>query len=384
MQHLLRISYILLVFTALSCNKLETPVLTEETPDFFVNLRIEGADEKLISAGVDDYYMYTDLLGGFPRLFTFYGELKKINCGEDCPNSFRISLKNDELSFGALEDTIGSFPINREIFYLDETENAIQDTSFYTRFFPIDTDTTNLEFSWLLDEIELPGDSVGNIRYSYADFEVCLFTLDSTEICSSNICKKVSVNPSETQLCNAKMVIADLLLGQDSLRLTIEANEGYQDYSTNWISPIQSTSETIGVNSVGLYEVEINDNQTGCNTKIIANISGDLSSEFVLLCHPDFTAQTTKNPFPAIVPKIGKIKIEYINEEGQIFSSSNIQQEGNEANFQFLKLEDYENNLNREPTVILDFEFNCTLATESGETMEITNGQGKIGMAYPR
>ena len=383
MQILLRISCVFLIIFTLSCKKLETPILTEETPDFFVSLQIESEGEKMISAGVDDYYMYTDLLGGFPRLFTFYGELKKLNCEEDCPKSFKISLKNDELSSGVLEDTIGSFPVNQEIFYLDETENALQDTSYHTRFFPADIDAeTNLELSWLVDGFELPGDTVGNIRYSYADFDVCLFVMDSTEVCSSSICKKISVN-AETQLCNARMVIAELLPGQDSLQLTVEANEGYQDYSTNWISPIQSTSETIGINSGGVYEVEISDNQTGCNTKVIANISGDLTTEAeVLLCHPDFTAETTKSSFPAILPKIGKIEIEYINEEGQIFSSSNIQQ--NEANFRFLRLEDYENNLNREPTVILDFEFNCILATEAGETIVVTNGQGKIGMAYPR
>ncbi len=371
------LAFLAIVFTAFGCKKLEPPVVPNDDPDFGIQFFI-GSQNTSFTAGDDDYYMFADFEKTSEGLHTFTGEFRNLLCEENCRNSLKIKIYDTALS---PESNIN---INESIALNTVYEYAVagqEDTTYQMTFTPDlpEEATGNYEYIWTIDGEVFTQETVQIIKEDPFFADVCLEIADADDICSGNICKEVEFNQTVEAACFAKIIIADTLPGLDSVRLTVMTSDGLLPNDILWNT--SETLDTIGVNMEDVFS--FTGNSTSCPIAGEGRLNGDLTQpQNVFFCTPDFETEFDRQITPASDDLLGKVVIEYIDTNGVFYSSMNNTQ-GGFTNFVVTSLETYDRNEQDLATVLLNVQFSTTVSSESGLSLEILEGRGTIGVAYP-
>ncbi|MFT4759981.1 MAG: hypothetical protein ACI9XO_002249 [Paraglaciecola sp.] len=385
----LNILLIILIGSIFACKKVETLPSSSGVPVFGITANLSG-DSLKIEAGEADYYLFTSFEIDTNNVRSYVSTFAKIDCFDECQDTFRIKIRDAEL-------TTQNVNINNALFagnYLYKSNQA--------PFF-IEMDTTysyNISFDASTSMIS----NVGNTSYNwtigtdlFSNF-LAIFDYSSDNQPDENLAVSLTIN---SQGCVVK----------HEVELAFAANGVEKNCSLDIVGEFSPASGTtiLTVMPVGLppfdylwsdgttgdsvvsdtlfYGVTVTD-AGGCesNSSVMVNPQGNggiaCQAAFSVVADVDFTVEndTIFSPIPL---QFSTVVIEYVDENG-IFYSSELENQSGSAAFNLLNINDFDNNENGEQTKQLEIEFNCVLGSEAAvPSLNLAGGSGKIAVAYP-
>jgi PKD repeat protein len=363
----------LFAFALITCKK-ETlqPGNSVGTPTFYFNGNVNGATVNL-TAGVNNYYMYSSDTQDVNNVYHFIANLHPTNCS-NCPNSIQFIL-NDDTNSSAGGNTPNINSSLKAAFYpfLTPTGGA---SSYKVSFHPYLNDT-NYARVWYFGD----GDSSRLLAPSHTyllgnDYNVTLKVADP--------CNSVTTNGTDLGTPNAamtnKIIVTNVFPG-DSIALTTQITGGSAPYTYTWnfgdgsSSTLASPTHTY----VGPGEYQIKATIKDANGLIsYATKDTVTQGDTASYCIANFTSTIV----PVLNPKaLSNVTVIYTDGSGNVYSSANVTQSLASA-FQITTVSSYENNINGQTTKMLHVKFNCQLKDAGGQTSTITNGDAVIAVAY--
>lgn len=376
------LSIITLILSSVGCQKLEVPVTEPSQPVFFMDFRVNGFEQNL-TAGIENYYMFTDFRRNEAGLHTFTGELREITCENACPRSLKIQIGDIELApEGIININESLSPENN--YRLTSLEEGEEDTLyqvFCVPDFPVDN-LDEIVYSWAYDG----GGAFVQPEYTLGlevpiIGEICMTAQDPENVCNGGICKEIRFGSEIETVLSPALVIADTLTNQDSLRLAAVIPESFGDYNIMWSTG--ESLDTIGVNTPGEYSFTASSIGELGELSATVNISGDLTNTEapVILCAPDFSVSLEREITAAAIFR--GVTIEYIDESGVQYSSARSAQEVNASFFEINSVEEYERNERDLATALLQIAFRVNAQSEEGEEILLHSAEGSWGVSYP-
>lgn len=378
MQNSSYLAFLMIVFIAFGCKKLEPPVVPDDEPDFAVQF-IVGEQNISFTAGLNNYYMFSDFDKTGNGLHSFTGELRPISCESNCPNSLKIKIYDTGNSPVSSNVNINeSIALDTDYEYVGM---GSEDTTYQMIFTPNLPEEAigDYEYIWTIDGENSSQETVEITKEEPFSTEACLEIIDAVDACNGSICKQVEFNETIDLECFAQIIIADTLAGLDSVRLTVETSDGLLINDILWNTG--ETLDTIGVNMVDTFS--FSGSTDACLITGEGQLNGNLAQpQNVFFCTPNFQTESIRQITPISEVVFGKVVIEYIDANGVFYSSIN-NTEGGFSNFIVTSLATYDSNERELATVIMNVQFSTTVTSESGLSLEIVEGRGTIGVAYP-
>lgn len=378
----------LMVCAVFACEKVETPPSTTTPPVFSIEGNLSGEALNII-AGEEDYYLFTSYETDALNVRSFVGTFAKIDCLEECQDTFRIKIRdNQELTQngGNIEESIfiGSYDYkNNEESFTVEMNTIYSYTTTFNATSSIPS-MGNIEYTWEIDSVE------------YSDFNPIL-SLDLDNQPNEIVDVSLTVKAGNGTLMSRQE--AQLSFGTDDIErscyttfetspvgqgMLFAQSSGTAPFSYLWSdgstdSSIQvdtlfySVTVTDAVGCVNVASVSTNPNFLG-GIECMANFS--ISSQVSFTVENDTTFTTDSLQFSSVV-------IEYVNADGEFYSSE-LATQPTSAAFSILEIKDFDNNENGDKTKQLTIDFNCILGTETAlPPLQLTSGKGTIAIAYP-
>ena len=368
-------SVVLFLLLLAACSPEQLPPEESTEPVFVSSFEVNG-EARLLSAGLEDYYMYSDFTK-VEDIYTFSGELKEANCTNSCGERIRFSIQD----FGAVtnepawNEAIDSILAMGNYDYIGET---MAGASFMTlNLFANPTGTAPFAYQWTtsMNDLDIFTDEFLTIDISNQalPIDVTLNVTDAND-CVSSHSKTIDIDQSN---CEAMIFVSTI--GQntsDSILLSVEASpNAIVTWSTG------ETTNEIEVLQAGEYCVTVN-GIDGCTASSCINILFiDPSTIAEPYCTTSFDAEIGEGVDSTTFIN-GRIKITYVDNNGTLFQSDLVAQD--ESNyFEILSSIDYDLNEQGQKTRQLEILFDCTLLSENGNSINIKNGTATIAVAYP-
>lgn len=380
-----------LVLSLFACKKVETPPSTTGTPVFSITGNLAG-DSLNITAGEDDYFLFTSFEKDADEVFSFIGTFAKIDCLDECQDTFRIKIRsnqptpsntvnindalfvgdylyrNSQMNFMVEMDTIYSYAANFDAsasILANPANNMYEWTIGTENYAPVFIPNFSLDLPNQPDEsiealLKITSGNCVSTKQQTLNFEP-----DSiTTTCFSTIVSGVA--PSGDMILNA--------LSTGVPPLTYVWSDG-------------TVADTLFITDSIAYSVTVTD-AVGCQD--ISSVFMDAPGSGDILCQATFSVASSSSfeiekdtTFINDPLQLSTVTIEYIDENG-VFYSSDLAEQSTNSNFSITEINDFDNNENGEKTKQLDVNFNCILESEAAvPPILLTNGTGKIGVAYP-
>ncbi len=366
---------LIMVGVGSSCKKKSYPESTEDnTYIYYFNARINNQDVS-ISAGKDDYYMYSSIQQDENKVYNFLANLRKSNCDNCSNSSIRIQINDFKVS------SPGASVIADSAFKLGNYALAMNPAESYSVNFKYLYNKT--ASSWYWDFGDGTTSSLNNASHTYTQsgtYNVCL-RITGTGGCVSTICNLQKIGPDTTLL---KSQVTATSAGAKAIQFNQQTLGGTLPYRYEWdfgdgsvksnsANPLH-TYPRVGSYPVTLVVRDANNNTSQTNYNAITQ--GDLSS-----CAAGYAVQSIKTiNSQQFFYDFSKIVVTWTDANGVAYTSNNTQQPAT-SNFSILSVEDYEQNEKGEKTKKLRVKFNCTVFNGS-KSMSIDNAEAVISVAY--
>ncbi len=376
-----------------SCNKVELDPVDGE-PVFVADLKLDGT-AKSWQAGVHDYYMFSSFEKDEFEVHVFSGRFAKKDSlvGE----SLSFHIRDFQQAGSGQPEVEDALSPGRDFSFADASGNDTTwvlnlNTTWFAAYNASESITPNLhmQYEWDFGDGIIDSNSFELVNHNYnsmpQNMPVTLTISASDNSCSSFIRRRVSVG-------NNAQCDMDLLATFNAAVGNIQLNAqpiGSQPFSFLWsngatVDSISLDSLSPGQNSAS---VTVTDN-AGCTVE--AGISAEwMPGVFPNICVAGFNYNISEQVDSILTPIItyydslqfSKITIVYTNETGIEYRSDK-QPQAPDAFIEIIKLEDYDLNENGEKTKRITLEFTCRLWNESGEFIDVTDGEAVIAVAYP-
>lgn len=356
----------------MACDPTELPEPTDGDPVF----RLEGNLDSAVfasAAGVDNYFMFTELSPTNDGNLQSLSRLEELDCSTDCAPGWQFEFSG---SIAALDSLlgIGQVPFIQPGTFITDTTYTLNltATSSHSAGAPV------LNHQWAFYdgstavtstvEKEIPGPGA---------YEVELTTLTEGD-CQSYTRKSFSFNTVQ-QGCEVSFAIDTTLL--DSLIIATYDLGGQPELFWQDSIPGQGATftqfppqgeEQFTLCLEGFF-------QGGCNAASCQTILFEQAA--VCRNRIDGGIETTINTVVVPGPSSGVV-IRYQDEQGNLYSTAT----GSQAsgfNFTIESAEPYENNSLGQPTLQLGIRFQCQLYNEAGALWKTAEGTGTIAVAIP-
>ncbi len=365
-----------------------------ENPVFQVEALIDGQNT-LIQAGEDNYLMSTDFNIDDDTLLAFQSRFDQVNCGNQCWEElffeFRSAVSFRQSSFSIdealiLEENYLFSPV------LSDTMVTILGNTFEVGFQNTSYDVSTspafpTEWLWTFENGNT--DTAENPTLTYEDpgvYSVCLQMtnlLTGGSVCTIENCKEINLE-SNTTICNV-----DIVATQDSSTSNVILQaipEGSAAFTFLWSDNSTGSTTTVSPNTpISSYCVTVT-TANGCTAETCIVVDFIQGGFIPVYCYAgfDYVVEEIKDSVVSVIPGqlLGTVVIGYQAEDGTVYRSDMAPEEPS-GTFQILSIEPYEDNENRQPTVKAEIVFSGTLYSSTGESIEIDNGAGVIGVAHP-
>ena len=393
--------YIALFFAAyfLSCNKIDLPDPVQGTPIFNATLNFFNGETITWEAGVDDYYMFTEFEKDNLGINSFIGRMEKENC-DTCTETLAIYIRDVPFDTSGSPDPNRS-PFNQDEYYYFSKNNTItlttyDTTTLYEVNLIIDATVTNFnantEYEWNIDgNIYIETNPTILLDFISPQTMVTLKVTDSSNGDSCVVWQTQYIKPSTNERCAVRIgPDYDPNLFLESLSAIPEIFNGQPSFFWN-----NGSSENIYFDPIepGVpISVTMTDN-IECQSTAGFVWSGNMVVDTLPQCSAHFTYEVTP-VFSIDSTVIGvtndsfqysAVTIVYKNKDGLTFRSD-LNPQNENANFNILNVEEYDDNELGYPTKKLDLQFNCTLWSDNIDqgVLIIENGNAVWGVAVPK
>ena len=362
-----------------SCKK-EDPKPIDPTqlplPIFSFSGEINGQSVAL-KAGVDNYYMSYSKLPDENAVIEYTSELKVNGCVSDCPNTIRVKLK-DYRSLSSVSLIVDSLlhlgfysfatPVGVPVTFNKQFVGGLVDKAvkFYTWDFGDGTSSVQSSSAAITHQYKHPG-----------VYNVTLIATDSLEICSSSITNEVKIGPVGNSLETDFYTSA---LSGKTVNLFASTSGGVAPYTYLWDFGDGSTSSLFGTTHTyakeGIYLVSL--------TVIdAAGRSAVHKSNVMLQSVPGCAAYfATTSVSPLMNSKnLSGIIIEWIDSNGQLWTSKHNGQDASDSMFKIVSIEDFALNETGVSAKKITVNIACRLYNGSSSIM-LTNAKATLVVAY--
>ncbi|GJM34603.1 MAG: hypothetical protein DHS20C18_36040 [Saprospiraceae bacterium] len=376
---------ILLCFVA--CKKVDIPPVNNGDPVFIVAATLEGDDLNL-TAGENDYYLYTTYERDTQGVLSMIGTLRPENC-IDCGPYLKMIIRelvasttssfdiNDALPLGTYPFTgsVSDFEYH-QMLQLNATPTIYQDDIVQS-------------YTWTFDN-ELPDNFLANPLVEITDSMLSILVKLTTKTdagCTSSIEKMIEFSGTGGG-CSVGFDFGITFVQNQLHNQIMAAGSGNPPFTYQWSTgPVTPTILMINPQGSAFAEVCLTlDDAIGCqvtscpSAKIFTSPAGDNEQYF---CATDFT-------YDAFIDSVeisdafqyGTVVIEYGDEAGTIFRSDL----GNQLTDNFFTLdqiEDYDDNENDEKTKKLTFSTNIQLFDSNGVSKRLITNGSTFAIAHP-
>ncbi|MEM8909707.1 MAG: hypothetical protein AAGD05_17800 [Bacteroidota bacterium] len=367
--------FLLLCCCLWACQDLPEEII--ETPVFAFEGQLAAASLQL-TAGEENYFMFTDFTQDESGVHTFSGQLAKLpeDCTSNCLEALRFNIRNFEsLPLNAAVDIdnalrLGNYDFDPGIVPGNVTTRFL--VEFDNRSLP--EDALGSVFLWefpdsMFSDLENPVDT-----FETLGFPVTLTTVvDTFEFCTSTYTRLVAANNTGDG-CGVGFITQ-----ASPTAIFISATpEGGAPFSYEWSDG--STGMDIQVVTPGVYCVDVVD-AFGCQSFNCVNV---VELGTVGFCAADFgyDISVITEGMPGDSLRLGTVSIDYIDPSGQLYSSS-LGPQNSDRFFEIIAIDDFENNADGHPTKKLTVRLNATLFSANGDSLLLQSNQSVIAVAYP-
>jgi|GEM_PF-685688 hypothetical protein len=381
----------------MSCQKEHTTTTntTVGSPVFYFNGTVGGNNVSL-QAGKSNYYMYSSYTQDKNNVYNYIANLKEFNCNSVCSSSIEFII-NDyrSLPVGASENNVGNSLFTGNFGYSTTGHSVTKYSILYTpsivsgsapvKSFTFDygdgTDTTGSK---------LPN-RFTHTYSAFAHYKTFLTVVFSDS--SSSIVPLISnFTPKDSTSYAPSSMISDTIKGGGQIEFvdnvyggitgTIFWNfgdsgtsSGAYNSSTNNVTHSYNTTKPHNT----IYNVTAAIKNSVTNDTIFSTMSLRPLSAKPIMDIANYTASApiiTANPY-----NFSNVTIIYTDPSGDIYTTADSVQPGG-SNFQIVSVASYNNNENNQTTKQLHIKFNCTLYDNIGKSLNITDGDAVIAVAY--
>ncbi|MCG3166100.1 MAG: hypothetical protein POELPBGB_01876 [Bacteroidia bacterium] len=355
-----------------SCNKPEDPDPTDTTPVFFINGQLDN-DDMVISAGVNNYYMFSSYLLDTSDVFRFEGKFQLADCNSSCPQTLSISFANnvaDNNPGSAI--TAASFPLT----YLSYSVPGGALSAYSVEFTPLTTGGQPQSFLWDFGDGNISTENKPTHMYANSGIYTVSLNVTYASGCSSSITNPLNLGVSALS-CDAGFILSSL----DTTTVTLSSNPGgtgpwTYDWDFGDGSPHNNTANpTHTYATQGVYQVCLTTvSSDSCTNTRCLNVATENPGTCSIRYATDVTSLA--NPL-----NLSSVIVEWVNESGVKYTSYNAAQPAS-SYFKINSVEDYQNNENGEKTKKLNLSLSCTLYN-GNNAIQLENAEATIAVAYP-
>lgn len=386
---------VLALLASTSCKKLDVELPPMGSPVFGIEAVINGESKKWM-AGEEGYYLFTGFDQDSAGLLRFWCRLQPETCDTQvCGEKLAFYFNDLALSPSGQTDVEAAL-------YLGS--HPYQSLAMWDTIWIFDTITTYLlnldarssladpslsaNFLWFVPNIgTIVGDTVSIVLPDVPQqLPVTLTVQNALDSCYSSQTQTVFlVSGNQTMPCN---VFVDTLTNPVSATplALVALAQGKAPIAYAWSTGSSDSLLFLGNLPAGFpFEVSISDSQ-GCTSSasgLTPNQSGTFCSARFSWSVVEQTEVSTNFTVVHRPFEPGGVKLEYTDESGEVWSSELGPQQANNASFQILSVESYDENENGQKTVKISVKFQATLWNQSGQSIQVTDGKGVIAVAYP-
>lgn len=369
---LLRLGLLIMLFAGfLACKKKEYPESAVHNDALFYFKGTVNANPVSVSAGIDDYYMYSSYNQGSDGVYNFSGQLKSLGCPDsNCANTLRIQLRNSTpLPAGAAVNTQSAFATTT---YPFSTAGMVYMVSFNSSY-----NKTPGTYTWDFGDGTSSTDP--NPVHAYkksGTYNVCLtITGSGAKGCVSSICNTIKVGLPGTP-CTAAILNAGSSGNTFSFNQSSSGTGSlsyYWEFGDGSTSQAPNPSHTYGITGgypVTLRVHDANGDEASSQYNIVT--AGDGSS-----CAANFQVTSIAG---IAAPNLSAASITWTDAHGRVHSSDRIEQPAS-SYFQVISVEDYSNNEKGQKTKRIRLKLKCEVS-DGSNTISIDNAEAVICVAY--
>lgn len=336
----------------------------ESDPVFKVSGKVDGSSVE-ISAGKDDYYMFTSYHLGPDNVHTFTGDLKPVNC-TNCKEALKIEIRDNGFS--------NNFNVNDALAPGDYAFISENPVGYKVTLTAEPEGIPPYTFFWNADNIQQQSISP-TMEFFFKEEKKYNISLTITygDSCSSTITNEIDLASS----CSAGFE-----LKLDSGIRDIAIFKAYNiDQFTKYTWEVNNAiisnkpSDTYTFPKPGIYEFCLTVDSAGCTAKYCRKIEAISRT-----CVTNFRYKIS--PPNSDTLNFSSVKITWIDKNGDQYTTG-FRQSANDY-FRILDSEDYKSDIKGNPTRKLNLEFNCTVYNSIGDSLQLQDFRGIIGVAYPR
>lgn len=368
------VKLVILVLLYSSCKELEDPISSTSDKVFYLQGKINGND--LYFAGGDSLnYHFTSYKKDERNVYEYISEFKNGSCAT-CDDQLKITIRAHEQSNSgtpSINDVLGK--INYD--YLSNIALPRH------RTFKFNLDTTKVPIGSSTSVLWEFGDGTTSNELSpvhfYKEDGVKQVTLNfSNSFCINKVVKEVHATPdSFPSIC-----ISDFSYTINASQVTFSAIDTALVTSFLWdfgdgnTSTLPNPTHNYSAAASYVITLTVKKNTLSCEytvSKQMNMVQGNCEVNFNFRAEPPPTSSDTLN--------LSKVLVEYTSKNGDYYRSDLIEQAN--AEFVITDVEPYFNNEKNDKTIRFSLKLSCELMNNSGNTILIEQGTGKIAVAYP-
>ncbi|MDH3648050.1 MAG: hypothetical protein OEQ53_00110 [Saprospiraceae bacterium] len=362
---------LLVMLLSWRCEKVSVPEPTsvDETPVFVADLDVGGQTIDL-SAGKDDYFMDASFEEDDAGVLIFVGTLRPKACtARLCPRSLRIIIR-DFQKFDPANFNVNASLSRGELPFVQAFRNDSVRIKFKDQSL---SPNAAFKSTWSFgngDRAEIPNpisvfaiDELYNVRLQIASQFGCMSEQEQT------------IDPSGKRGCFARLAFAD-----NGSKVRVRA-QGVAPFSYKWNNgSIDSIAAfDVAVASAKIISVTVTD-ADGCVSSSSVDLSELKRDNDRCIAH--FGYEQQGNPTVHDQENLGKVTIQYIDDQETLFRS-NVFRQPADASFQVLSIEDFIDNEKGQKTKKLELAFSCLLWNEDHSQHIRLRGKSVFAIAYP-
>ncbi len=342
------------------------PIGGEDMPYFSVSYHPDSSGEKVLVAGVDNVYLYTDFQIGGDDIMTCTGTFTEVQClADNCPGRLHFEFRNTQPGSVILPGP--AFHPGDHIYKRNEPSSG--GVTYHT-VFQVDTASGFTDFFW----------SINNFFYAAGSQLTVDFPVGSDSVLVSlqafNLNGPVSTVQRWISLPGGVAfpgVDISILPQPNNYQLTAFPTGNYSGLVWNNGQTQPTFTESTLLDSYAITAGSLSGQQA------MASLSGIPANLTTHLATTNFHTSVTVTPIDTL--QRGTVALQWTDQEGNIWRSDRGPQLPG-TRFQVTDSKPYELNELGQYTWQMRVIFNCYLYNDSGERRSFS-GEGRIAVAYP-
>ena len=372
------------------CDPIDVPKPDFTSPIFQFKATIDG--DSLNWSADNGFFMETRFEIDSVDVHNFIGVFKEENCPNACFPSFQLRMRDFQIV------PSNQVNINQVVTQADYSffSNQVDTLGVFPKWTltPIwEGDSTQIpdSYTWVLEDgSTFVTEGTESLQFVAQDLNpILLDAIVDDQICNTRITKTIIANSTDDMQV---LITPSIIQGGSILQIQASVTGINQPASYTWdsgettssiLKTLNDTIPTSEFHDFCLTVTSSGDTIQKC-VRVTMESSPSGGAEITGFCQMDFQESfelEVQTGFDSL--QFSTIVLEYLDENGNIYNSANIEQPINSF-FEITSVEAFDNNVNNLPTQKIDFRCRVLLADNNGQERWLETAASTIAIAYPQ